>query len=135
MSVVVLAIIYNTLDFSTVAGQLVEEMRPTCSNGSAAYRCTGGMNELLMWSISGARDVFEFQRFATPEGFVCRETISSAPVVFTVIEATLSSISVTLTILDPVSLNGARIECRGDMLQIVIPSKFNIKSYYQLYYW
>ena len=86
------------------------------------------MNELLMWSISGARDAFQFQLFATPEGFVRRETISSAPLVFTVIEATPSSISVTLTILDPVPLNGARMECRGDMLQIVTPSssKFNI---------
>ena len=135
MSAVVLAMIYNTLDFSTVTGQLVEEVRPTCSNGTAVYRCTGGMNGLLMWSISGARDAFQFQRFATPEGFVRRETISSTPVVFTVIEATPSTISVTLTILDPVPLNGARMECRGDMIQIVTSSKFNIKSYYLLTYW
>ena len=95
------------------------------------------MNELLMWSISGARDDFQFQHLVTFEGFVQRETISSAPVVFTVIEASPSTISVTLTILDPVPVNGARMECSGDMLQIVTPSssKLNIKSYYLSTYW
>ena len=94
------------------------------------YRCTGGGGELLTWSISGALDDFEFQRFVTPEGTVRREVISSAPVVFTVTEATASTISVTLTILDPVPLNGGRMECRRDVLQIVAAStsKYYLKG-------
>ena len=87
------------------------------------YRCSGGaLGNSITWSISGAQNVFVFQHFLTPEGTVQRETISSATVLFTVTEATLSSISVTMTIIDPVPLNGVRMECDGDMLKILAPS-------------
>ena len=79
------------------------------------------MGNPITWIISG-QDDFVFQHLLTPEGTVRRETISSATLLFTVTEATSSTISVTMTILDPVPLNGVRIECNGDMLQILTPS-------------
>ena len=121
------------LYLSLFKGQLIQEVNPTCSNGTAVYRCTGGaMGNLITWSISGAPNEFIFQYLVTPQGSAQMEVISSAPVVFTVTEATSSAISVTLTILDPVPLNDVRMECSGDMLQILAPSssKFYIKFYY-----
>ena len=81
------------------------------------------MGNLITWTIPGAaREYFIFQHLVTGRGWVQREVISSTPLVFTVTEATPSAISVTLTILDPVPLNGVRMECSGDMLQILAPS-------------
>ena len=90
------------------------------------------MGNPITWSISGAPNDFIFQHLVTRQGWAQREVISSAPVVFTVNEATFSAISVTLTILDPVALNGVRMECSGDIILILAPSssKFFIKFYY-----
>ena len=86
------------------------------------------MDNMITWSISGAPNEFIFQHSVTLQGNAQREVISSAPVVFTVTEATSSAISVTLTILHPVPLNNMRMECSGDMLQILAPS--SSKFYY-----
>ena len=80
------------------------------------------MGNQITWSVSGVQDDFIYQRFLTPEGTVQRETTSAATVLFTVTEATSSTVSVTMTILDPVPLNGVRMECDGDLLQILAPS-------------
>ena len=67
------------------------------------------MGNDITWKFSGAQNDFIFhfifQYLVTPQGWVQKEVISSAPVVFTVTGATFSAISVTLTFLDPVSLN------------------------------
>ena len=87
------------------------------------------MGNPITWTIPGAApEDFIFQYLVTGRGWVQREVISSAPVVFTVTEVTFSAISVTLTILDPVPLDGVRMVCSGDMLQILAPS--SSKFYY-----
>ena len=49
-----------------------------------------------------------------------RDQIGSTPIVFTVLSANTSFISATLTILNPISLNGTSIRCNMDMLLLKI---------------
>ena len=64
----------------------------------------------------GSNKIISINRFDHPEGTILRNQIGSTPIVFTVISANTSFISATLTILNPISLNGTSIKCNMDTL-------------------
>ena len=68
----------------------------------------------------GSNKFISINRFDHPEGTIVRDQIGSTPIVFTVISANTSFISATLTILNPISLNGTRIRCNMDTLLLKI---------------
>ena len=68
----------------------------------------------------GSNKIISINRFSHPEGTILRDQIGSTPIVFTVLSANTSFIGTTLTILNPISLNGTRIQCRMDTLLLKI---------------
>ena len=68
----------------------------------------------------GSNKVISINRFSHPEGTILSDQIGSTPIVFTVISANTSFISATLTILNPIPLNGTRIRCNMDTLLLKI---------------
>jgi len=120
---------YYVLMISTygfdLSGELVQEARPTCSNRTALYRCTLDEGNLLTWILfrqSSQVDRADFHRFLRPEGYTENHMIDSVSLVYSVTSET-PSYSVTLSIPDPVPLNGVRIDCNRDMLEIIAPNE------------
>ena len=68
----------------------------------------------------GSNQIISINRLSYPEGTILRDQIGSTPIVFTVISANTSFISATLTILNPISLNGTSIRCNMDTLLLNI---------------
>ena len=68
----------------------------------------------------GSNLIISINRFNHSEGNILRNQIGSTHIVFTVISANTSFIGTTLTILNPVPLNGTRIQCNMDTLLLKI---------------
>ena len=68
----------------------------------------------------GLNQIMSINRIDHPEGTILRDQIGSTPIVFTVIYANTTFIDTTLTILNPISLNGTRIRCNVDTLLLKI---------------
>ena len=67
----------------------------------------------------GSNQIVSINRFSHP-GTTLRNQIGSTPIAFTVIYANTTFIDTTLTILNPISLNGTRIRCNEDTLLLKI---------------
>ena len=68
----------------------------------------------------GSNKLISTNRLDHPIGTILRDQIGTTPIMFTVISANTSFIGTTLTILNPISLNGTRIRCNEDTLPLII---------------
>ena len=105
----------------------MEEQRAICYNDMSIYRCTDNCSFLNVEFelVSGVREPFSFSKLFTPE--VVRK-VGSSLVIFNVTSSTVSFISVTFTILNPVSLIGTAITCNGDTIHVNVSSSNSSKS-------
>ena len=87
------------------------------------FRCTNDNSGFLTWELTPtfrSTKLVSINRFSHPEGTILRDQIGSTHIVFTVISANTTFIGTTLTILNPISLNGTRIQCNMDTLLLKI---------------
>jgi len=108
----------------------VDEGSPSCSNRIAVYRCTVRDGILMRWRFTRQGEVtpvgaFDFHRLLSmeQEGEDFNLMVASVPVVFRITNTTSSFFSVTVTIPDPVPLNGVLVDCEGDLLEIIAPNE------------
>ena len=112
-------------------GQLVEEQRAICHNDISIYRCTNNQSGFLIVEfklVSGERFPVSFNKVLTPEGTLRNVVVGSSTVIANITSIMESFISVTFTILNPVSLNGTTILCNGDTIQMIVASRNGSKS-------
>ena len=106
----------------------MEQQRAICYNDMSIYRCTNNNSFLNVEFelVSGVREPFSFSNLLNSEGTVTN--VGSSPVIFNVTSSTVSFISVTFTILNPVSLIGTTITCNGDTIHVNVSSRNSSKS-------
>ena len=91
------------------------------------YRCSvDSKTNCLIWTFSQqSRDVqrFGLNRFLDSVGVVQWVTMVSTIQMVLQITSLTMSFCATLTIPDPRALDGTRLECGGDVLEIIAPSE------------
>ena len=84
----------------------MEEQRATCHNNMVIYRCTNNQSGFLIVEFEQQSEQFTFSNLLIPEGTVASVVVGSSPVIFNVTSSKESFISITFTILNPMSLIG-----------------------------
>ena len=103
-----------------------------CSSAQSVYTCSREADELL-WDFERNGDNvgrFLFLAEFTTAGEIFNRVVESVTIYFNVTSASDSFVSVTATISDT-SLNGIRMSCAGETLDIEImhPSKLLLPTY------
>ena len=94
-----------------------------CDNDAEIFECTNMEYAFVNWDLrtrNGQTYPFAFS-IDDPEGTSESGSLYHSTIIFNVTYNNRSSISSTLTIINPRSLNGTKISCRGRTLMLIFP--------------
>ena len=96
---------------------------PVCSSDVASYKCTRSGVTVIGWTVRSTCGTRSISRgFATPSpiGTTIHARLCNSTLIFSLTSTTSSSISSTLSIDRPLLLNGTRITCRDETVQLLV---------------
>ena len=96
---------------------------PVCSSDVTSYQCTRSGGTTISWAIMstcGTNSVGRSYNYFNQVGATYNVRLCSSTLIFSLTAITSSSISSTLTIDRPLLLNGTRITCVDETVQLIV---------------
>ena len=95
---------------------------PVCSSDVASYQCTRSGETIISWAVMstcGTNSIGRSFNYFNQIGATYNVRLCSSTLIFTLTSVTSSSSSSTLTIDRPLLLNGTRITCVDETVQLL----------------